>query len=167
MDSLPSGLKTRLKALSHSAALVLWTVPLVFSLGAALWAWTYPVEVLHVTASRTLEAEPGSVGAGFTAFGRFVIGTGVLALITVIAVFNTQPRGTAMMLWTALTVAFSTWWFLFFGGKLVEVFHPQPHGAVSPGELLELATLVQPSVGLVFAPTIALLTYWLATIITD
>lgn len=155
------------KTLIRSAALVLWVTALLFSLAAVLWAWTYPVEVIRVTAEDALETEPGTAGAGFSAFARFVLGTGALALITAVLAFITQPRGTLMMFWTTITVAFSTWWFLFLGGKLVQLFHPSPQGDVSPGDLMEIATLVQPSVGLLFAPTIALLTYWLATTFSD
>lgn len=175
MDSLSSAVRPHKqpqardsrKALTRSAALVLWVSALVFSIAAVLWAWTYPVEVIRVTAEEALETDPGTAGAGFSAFARFVMGTGALALIIAVVVFITQPRGILMMLWTTVAVAFSTWWFLFFGGKLVQVFHPDPQGEVSPGDLLEIATLVQPSVGLLFAPTIALLTYWLATTFSD
>lgn len=146
---------------------MLWVAVVVFSIAAAVWAWTYPVEVVRVTPEVGLETVPGTADAGFSAFGRFVLGTGFLGLATATIVFLTQLRGPFMMLWTMLVVAFATWWFLFFGGKLVDAFHPVASGSPRPGELIEIASIVPPSVGLLFAPTVALLTYWVSMTFSD
>ncbi|WP_158048386.1 MULTISPECIES: hypothetical protein [unclassified Corynebacterium] len=144
------------------SALVLWVTCVVFSLGAAVWAWTYPLTEVLVTPSHGAESIPGTEGAGFSAFVRFVFATTVLGLGTALWVFRSQRRGVWPMLWTTLVVALATWWFLFFGSYLVDVFHPLVEGKPAPGTVVEVATLVRPSVGLLAAPTIALCCYWIS-----
>ena len=77
--------------------------------------------------------------------------------------FATRVRSLLMMLWLGLVTGFGSLWFVVFGNFIARATHPEPTGHAQPGQTIEALSPVVLSSGVLLAPTLALLFYWIAS----
>lgn len=145
------------------AALVVVVCLLAYTLAAALWGWTMPTLGIHVLPDMSAEKVPGTEDARFVGFGRAILVTSGIAFLLSMWAFATRVRSLLMMLWLGLVTGFGSLWFVVFGNVIARATHPEPTGHPQPGQTIEALSPVGLSSGVLLAPTLALLFYWIAS----
>jgi hypothetical protein len=158
----PTEKLTRKRTVSETAKVAVVGL-VVFILAGLLWGWWRPVTTGTVTDSGDAVAVTGGAGAAVTAFGSFVIVTGVLAALFGGWAFARAPRlrGIGGMVLVVLVALAGAAVFLLFGNHLADALHGSGSDAdLTAGAELSIVEKVSGGVGLVVAPAAALVVYW-------
>lgn len=167
MPNLFNSLRSVSRGVSDGALLFVVTT-ILFSFAGAVWGWFYPAMQFVVTPNRGLDMVTGTSDAGFRAFVIFLAATAVLGVVTALWAFRFLWRGVGQLVWTSACVAFGTWWFVFLGLQVVSVSVPDiDANSTHAGDIVEIASAVPLWPGILVAPTLALVVYWLAAVMSD
>lgn len=159
---MSSGLRTRLR----DGALFFVVATVTFTVLGAVWGAVYPSMQLMVTAGHGAEIVPGTEDAGFRAFVYYLLGSGVLGIALAVWAFRSLRRGFSMMMWALTCVLFGAWWCIFVGRQVVSALSPDlDANSAEPGQVLEIINFISPWPAVLLAPTLAILTYWVGSIV--
>lgn len=140
---------------------------MAYTIAAVAWGWSMPTLSVHVLPDLTAERVPGTEDAKFVAFGRAVLITSVIAFAVSIWAFATRFRSLLMMLWLGVVTGLGSVWFVIFGNSVARATHPEVPGHPQPGQTIDALVPVGLSTGMLLAPTLALLFYWVASSFID
>ncbi len=145
------------------AAQVLFITLVSFLLLGVLWGAIHPTAELGVAADGGADMVPGTEDASFRAYSYYVGLTGLGGIAVALWAFRTRRRGLLMMLWTALSVLWGTVAAWTVGVSVADKLHADPIPEnPQAGDVFHILETVNPSVGLVVAPALALIVYWVA-----
>lgn len=150
------------------AAQVLFITLVSFLLLGVLWGVIHPTSELVVAADGGADIAPGTEDASFRGFAYYLGLTAVAGIAVALWTFRTRMRGLLMMLWTALCVLWGTVAAWTVGVSVADKLHTDPIPKdPQAGDVIHILEAVNPSVGLVVAPALALIVYWVAAAFTD
>ena len=150
------------------AAQVLFITLVSFLLLGVLWGVIHPTSELVVTADGGAEIAPGTEDASFRGFTYSVALTALGGIAVALWAFRTRMRGLLMMLWTALAVLWGAVAAWTVGVSVADKLHTDPIPEdPQAGDVFHILEAVNPSVGLVVAPALALIAYWMAATFAD
>lgn len=150
------------------AAQVLFITLVSFLLLGVLWGVIHPTSELVVAADGGAEIAPGTEDASFRGFTYYVALTALAGIAVALWAFRTRMRGLLMMLWTALSVLWGTVAAWTVGVSVADKLHTDPIPEdPQAGDVFHILEAVNPSVGLVVAPALALIAYWMAATFAD
>ncbi|MCG7258958.1 MULTISPECIES: hypothetical protein [unclassified Corynebacterium] len=150
------------------AAQVLFITLVSFLLLGVLWGVIHPTSELVVAADGGADIAPGTEDASFRGFAYYLGLTAVAGIAVALWAFRTRMRGLLMMLWTALAVLWGAVAAWTVGVSVADKLHTDPIPEdPQAGDVFHILEVVNPSVGLVVAPALALIAYWMAATFAD
>lgn len=163
MDHLPNPVVWR------SGAATLLLSLLLFSIAAGVWVWQYPVDVYEIDAQGYATFVSGSPSAEFIGFLTFLGLSAVLGAIVAAFGYKQGLRTFRGMLFIGALLSISAWWMLAVGERIAALMYAVPQAVLdrtaAAGELVTVATMPQPSVGLLAAPLAGCIVYWMLQIL--
>ena len=137
----------------------------LFGIAGAVWGGFFPTTQLKVLPNEGLEEVPGTADSGFRGFLIFAGVTCALGLILAWFAFRKFRRGLGQLLWVTACIACGTWWFIFLGLQVVTAVTPDfDANSAQPGDILHIVDFVSPWPGIMLAPAVAMLTYWIGAV---
>ncbi|AWT26397.1 hypothetical protein Csp1_16130 [Corynebacterium provencense] len=136
---------------------------IVFAVAGAAWGWWQPVTTGEVTDDLTAVTGLSGEDAPVTAFGMYVIVTGILgaALAGWMFAAARSLRGPVALLGAGVLSFLGSGVFLLFGGYVTSHFRATDlDGDLVAGQQVTLVADVGAGVGFLVAPAAAVLVYW-------
>ncbi len=150
------------------AAQVLFITLVSFLLLGVLWGVIHPTSELVVAAGGGADIAPGTEDASFRGFTYYVALTALGGIAVALWAFRTRMRGLLMMLWTTLAVLWGAVAAWAVGVSVAERLHADPLPEhPQAGDVFHILDAAGPSVGMVVAPALALIVYWMAATFAD
>lgn len=140
---------------------------LTYALVGGVWGLLRPAYEATPTADGQLAlGSPGNVQ--FTSFMTFTLLTALLGLGVGIAAFLRSPetRGLAMLWWAGVVAVIAAVGFWAVGEFVAGIVHPLPDPAeLVEGEVVRVSAALNPGLGLIAAPLLAMASYWVCVLL--